>query len=577
MKQIDPSISERAKTWSSGAFDQETREKVKDLLDHHPEELTDAFYKDLEFGTGGLRGVMGVGTNRMNKYTVGMATQGLANYVLRSFDGSDQPRIAIAHDCRNNSRYFTDITAEVLTANGIHVYLFDALRPTPLLSFAVRELKCQAGIVITASHNPPEYNGYKAYWDDGGQLVPPHDKNIIAEVQKIDVEQIRFGKAEEYITTLDASFDDVYIERLKTLSLAPDIISKHSDLRMVFTPIHGSSVRLVPEALKAFGFEAVFGVAEQNVVDGNFPTVRSPNPEEPDAFEMALKRAREVDAEIAMASDPDGDRVGVAIKNPAGEFILLNGNQCAALLTHYVLEQHHQQNKLQGKEYIVKTIVTSELLNDIASHYNVECFDVFTGFKYIAEKMRLLEGEKQFLCGGEESYGFLVGDFVRDKDAVITCCMIAEVAAWARENGLTLYELLVEISLKYSLYVETLTSITRKGREGAEEIEAMMERFRKHPPASLAGRSVARIIDYQASFERDLFLDEVHPVNLPVSNVLQFILEDGTKVTMRPSGTEPKIKFYFSCRTKLENAAEYDEKRNKLLSDIEVIKDELQI
>jgi len=577
MRGVDEKVLGRAQAWLSEPFDQETQRQVRHLIDHDPEGLMDAFYKDLEFGTGGLRGVMGVGTNRMNKYTVGMATQGLAGYLLRSFPGPKRLKVAIAHDCRNNSGYFTDIAAEVLSANGIQVYVFDALRPTPLLSFAVRELNCQAGIVITASHNPVEYNGYKVYWDDGGQLVPPHDNNVIDRVQKTSAEQIRFGKKEQLISTLDASFDKVYIERIKTLSLNPAIISKHADLRIVFTPIHGTTVRLVPSALKAFGFQSVFNVPEQDVVDGNFPTVRSPNPEEPAAFDMALERAREVDADLVMATDPDGDRVGVAVKNTSGAYELLNGNQCAALLTYYVLDQWKKQGKLQGKEYIVKTIVTTGLLSEIAAAHDVECLDVLTGFKYIAEKMRQLEGEKRFLCGGEESYGFLVGDFVRDKDAVITCCMLAETAAWAREQGISLYELLLRIYTEYGLYVETLLSITRKGMKGAEEIREMISGFRHKTPDYIHGKTLARVIDYQKGIDRDLYLDEEHPVDLPESNVLQFVLEDGTRITMRPSGTEPKIKFYFGCRTKLEKASDYDKKRKELLDAIEKIKADLEI
>ncbi len=577
MKTIDSAILDRAKIWLTDVFDSETRRKVQELIDKRPEELAEAFYRDLEFGTGGLRGIMGVGTNRMNKYTVGIATQGLADYLHQLFPGDDPPKVAVAHDCRNNSAYFTQITAEVLSANGIKVYVFDALRPVPLLSFAVRELGCQAGIVITASHNPPEYNGYKVYWEDGGQLVPPHDKNIIANVHKTSVDQIRFGMKEALITTLDASFDDLYIERVKSLSMQPGIIEKHNDLRIVFSPIHGSAVRLVPEALKAFGFRAVFNVSGQDVVDGNFPTVDSPNPEEPAALSMALDKAREVDADLAMATDPDGDRVGVAIKDPAGEYVLLTGNQCAAILTYYVLEQMKQQGRLRGDEYIVKTIVTTELLSEMAESYGVECLDVLTGFKYIAEKMRLLEGKKRFLCGGEESYGFLVGDFVRDKDAVITCCMIAEAAAWARGQGLTLYDLLIRIYLEYALYVETMVSITKKGMKGAEEIKEMMDRFRRRPPETVDGKTLARMIDYQAGTDRDLYLDEEHPVDLPGSNVLQFILEDGTRITMRPSGTEPKIKFYFGCRTGLNKAEDFDHKRKEMLATIERIKKDLQI
>jgi phosphoglucomutase len=577
MKDTETVILDRARQWLGDAFDAETRNTVKGMMENKPEELADAFYRDLEFGTGGLRGIMGAGTNRMNKYTVGMATQGLANYILRSFPELDRPKVVIAYDCRNNSDFFTDITAEVLSANGIGVYVFDALRPTPLLSFAVRELNCQAGIMITASHNPAEYNGYKVYWDDGGQLVPPHDKNVIAEVQKTNVDQILFGKVEKLITRLDESFDEIFISKLKTLSLAPDLIQKHSDLRIVFTPIHATTVRIVPAAFKAFGFQNVFNVPEQDIVDGNFPTVESPNPEEPAAFEMALDRAKVVGADLVMATDPDGDRLGVAVKDRSGEYVLINGNQCAAILTYYVLEQWKKQGKLKGDEYIVKTVVTTELLAEMAASYNVDCYDVLTGFKYIAEKMRLLEGKKRFLCGGEESYGFTVGDFVRDKDAVISCCMVAEAAVWAREKGMTLLDLLVNMYLEYGLFMETLTSITKKGQQGAAEIKLMMDKFRADPPASIDGKTIARIIDFQASIDKDLYLNEEYPVDLPKSNVLQFVLEDGTRITMRPSGTEPKIKFYFGCRSKLDHAQDYEDRRAQLLKSVENIKKELGV
>ncbi len=577
MSKVDQEIKDRAEVWLTSVFDEDTRKEVKHMMDKDPGALAEAFYRDLEFGTGGLRGIMGLGTNRMNKYTVGMATQGLANYLLSSFSAIQRPSVAIAHDCRNNSDYFTRITADVLTANGIRVFVFDALRPVPLLSFAVRELNCQTGIVITASHNPVEYNGYKVYWEDGGQLVPPHDKNIIEEVRKTSVQDVRFDGDTTLITKLDEAFDRRYIKNISALSLNPEINRKHSDLQIVFTPIHGTTGRLVPQALEAYGFKSVYNVPGQNVPDGNFPTVKSPNPEDPAAFEMALKKAREVNADLVMATDPDGDRLGVGIKDDKGEYILLNGNQCAGILTWYVLEQMQQQGKLQGKEYIVKTIVTTDLLSEIAAEYQVESMDVLTGFKYIAEKIRLLEGSKKFLCGGEESYGFLVGDLVRDKDAVISCCMVAEAAAWARSQGMTLYDLLRSIYVKNGLYVESLVSVTRKGIEGAEEIRAMMEQFRQEPPESLDGLTIARILDYQTGIDNDLYLDQKFPVDLPAANVLQFVLEDGTKVTMRPSGTEPKIKFYFSCRSSLEKIEDYAQQREVLLGRTRRIQDELGI
>ncbi len=577
MKEIDAGILKHAEQWLTNAYDLETQDAVKQLMESDPETLADAFYRDLEFGTGGLRGIMGVGTNRMNKYTVGMATQGLANYILKSFPDLDRPKVAVAHDCRNNSELFTKITAEILSANGIAVYVFDALRPTPLLSFAVRELGCQAGVVITASHNPPEYNGYKVYWDDGGQLVPPHDRNVIDEVKNIHAEQILFGSDPSLIHTLDESFDAIYIEKMKALSLSPDLIRKHSDLGIVFTPIHGSTVRLVPETLKAFGFKSVYNVPEQDIVDGDFPTVASPNPEEAAAFSLALAKAKEVGADLVMATDPDGDRLGVAVKDRSGDYVLINGNQCAALLTYYVLEQWKVLGKLRGDEYIVKTIVTTDLLAEMAAEYDVECFDVLTGFKYIAEKIRLFEGEKRFLCGGEESYGFLVGDLVRDKDAVISCCMVAEAAAWAREQNMTLLDLLLQIYTRYDLFVEDLFSITKKGQKGALEIQQMMDRFRNNPPETIDGKTIARIIDYQSGMDYDRYLKENRRIDLPKSNVLQFILEDETRITMRPSGTEPKIKFYFSCRIRLENADAYENRRDELKASIKRIRKELGI
>ena len=575
---MDKPVLERAQRWLSEEYDDDTRQQVQELMDNDPETLSDAFYRDLEFGTGGLRGIMGVGTNRMNKYTVGMATQGLANYLKTTFSHLEQPKVAIAYDCRINSEYFARITAEVLSANGIQVFLFDALRPVPLLSFAVRELSCQAGVVITASHNPKEYNGYKVYWDDGGQLVPPHDKNIIAEVQKITrVSQIRFDKVAANITMLDESFDNTYLEKITTWSFSPELNKRHRDLKIVFSPLHGSAVRLVPAGLRSFGFEQVFTIPEQDRVDGRFPTVKSPNPEDPAAFEMALEKAREVDAELVMTTDPDCDRLGVAIKDPDGQYMLLNGNQTAALLTYYVLDQWKQQGRYAGNEYIVKTIVTTGLLSDIAADYDVTCLNVLTGFKYIAEKIKELEGQKRFLCGGEESYGFLVGDLVRDKDAVISCCMIAEVAAWARDQALTLYDLLMQIYRKYGLYVETLLSITREGQKGAGEISQMMDTFRKQPPETMDGKQVARMIDYHEGTDTDLRSRETHPVNLPASNVLQFVLEDGTMITLRPSGTEPKIKFYFGCKGVMNEGDQYGDKRAELLDTIGRIKKELGV
>ena len=576
MKKIDPIILERARTWLDESFDNETRQKVRKMMDEDPRALEEAFYRHLEFGTGGLRGIMGVGTNRMNRYTVGMATQGLANYLRKEYPGKEL-HVAIAYDCRHNSDYFAQVTAEVLSANGIGVYLFDNLRPVPLLSFTVRELKCQAGVVITASHNPKEYNGYKVYGEDGGQLVAPHDKNVILEVEKITMDQVRFSAKETKIKILDDAFDKIYLERLRKLSLLPEVVKRHKDLRIVFTPIHGATVKIVPAALKAFGFRQVYNVPEQDKTDGDFPTVASPNPEEAAAFEMALDKARSVNADLVMATDPDGDRLGVAIKDPAGNFVLLNGNQMATILTYYVLRQMKEKDRLASGDYIVKTIVTTELLSEIAASYDVESVNVLTGFKYIAEVIRQREGKQRFLCGGEESYGFLVGDLVRDKDAVIACCMIAEAAAWARENGIGLYKLMVQIYQEYGLWVENLLSITRKGIEGVGEIREMMDSFRNNPPDSLDGKALARVLDYQEGTDRDIFLNEVAQIELPKSNVLQFVLKDGTRITMRPSGTEPKIKFYFGCPSTLDDVKDYEGKRAESLERIERIKKEMKL
>lgn len=575
---IEENILERARLWTGNNFDQETRKQVEHLIQNDPTELTESFYRDLEFGTGGLRGIMGVGTNRMNKYTVGMATQGLANYVKKMFPG-ETPKAAIAYDCRNNSEFFARTTAEIFSANGFQVYLFESLRPTPLLSFTIRHYGCHTGVIITASHNPKEYNGYKVYWNDGGQLVAPHDTNVIEEVQNItDVSAINFDKKPELITIIGEETDKAYIEKLSTLSLAPETIQKHKDLKIVFTPIHGASVKVVPDLLKAFGFEKVYNVPEQDIPRGDFPTVISPNPEEPEALTMAIAKAKEVDADLVMATDPDGDRVGIAVRDHNHEFVLLNGNQAASLIIFYLLTQWKAKGKLHGKEYIVKTIVTTELLREIADDFNTECFDVLTGFKFIADIIRRLEGDKTFIGGGEESYGYLIGDMVRDKDATISCAIIAETMAWARENGKTLYELLIDIYVKYGFYKEKLISITKKGKAGMEEINRMMDKFRNHPPAAIDGSKIVVIKDYELSMEKDLETATETLIELPKSNVIQFFLEDGSVITMRPSGTEPKIKFYFGVKEKLNQKEDYeavaqtlDNKLNRLAESIQQV------
>ena len=556
---IDTEILKRARVWLDGNYDEDTKAEVRNMIENDPEGLTEAFYKDLEFGTGGLRGIMGVGTNRMNKYTVGMATQGLANYLKKMFPDNKTISIAIATDSRNNNTFFANTTANVMSANGIKVFMFDELRPTPELSFAIRHLGCQAGVVITASHNPPEYNGYKAYWEDGGQLVAPHDKNVIEEVQKIkNIDDVKFERNEDLIEIIGEEVDRVYVEKIKGLSLSPEIIERHKDMKIVYTPIHGAGVKLVPGSLKAFGFENIYHVSEQDIPDGNFPTVKSPNPEEPAALAMALDKAREVDAALVMATDPDTDRVGIAVRNDKGDFVLLNGNQTATLLINYLLKKWKEKGKVTGNEYIVKTIVTSEILKDIADKNGIETYDTLTGFKYIAEIIRLLEGKKQFIGGGEESYGYLVGDFVRDKDAVISCCMIAETAAWAADQGKTLYDLLPDIYVEFGFYKERLISIVRKGKAGAEEIQKMMEEYRANPPKQINGSDVVLIKDYLISKEIDKTTGEEKDINLPKSNVLQFFLKDGSKISVRPSGTEPKIKFYFSVKENLESKEKFD-------------------
>ena len=575
---IDSEILDKANFWLTNNFDEETRNQVQHLSDTDAKELTDSFYRDLEFGTGGLRGIMGVGTNRMNKYTVAMATQGLANYLIKMFPNEKQIKAAIAFDSRNNSKEFAKISADVLSANGIKVFLFNELRPTPVLSFTIRHLQCQSGIVITASHNPKEYNGYKVYWNDGGQLVNPHDNNVIEEVQKIkSIDDVKMNPVISNIELIGEDVDKVYLEKVKGLSLNAEIIEAHKNLKIVYTPIHGSGVNLVPKALKKFGFTNIISVDEQNIIDGNFPTVKSPNPEEPATLELALKKAKETDADILFGTDPDADRVGVAVKNDNGEFILLNGNQTASLLIYYLLYAWNDKQLIKGNEFIVKTIVTSELLKDIANSFNVESVDVLTGFKFIAEIIRLNEGKKKFIGGGEESYGYLVGDFVRDKDAVISCCIIAEAAAWAASKGKTMFQLLTEIYSKFGLYKETLLSLTRKGKEGAEEIQQMMINYRSNPPKTINGQKVAMIKDYKESVEKDFLKNTNTSINLPKSDVLQFFLDDGSKITVRPSGTEPKIKFYFGVKAELTNASKFEETNRILDEKIKGIIDSMKL
>ena len=552
-------IRKRATNWLGSDFNEETRKEVADMLEHDEKKLVDAFYQDLEFGTGGLRGIMGAGTNRMNIYTLGMATQGLSNYIIKQC-GSKGISVAIAYDCRNNSRYFAETTANIFSANGFDVFLFESLRPTPELSFAIRHYKCQSGVVITASHNPPEYNGYKAYWNDGGQVVAPHDEGITAEVRKIkSVSEIKFTGKKDKIKIIGKETDDLFLGEVLKMSLNPEIIKKFSDIGIVYTPIHGTGVKMIPPALKLFGFRNIISVPEQDKVDGNFPTVKSPNPEEPGALKMAIEKAVETGAELVMASDPDADRLGIACRNKNGDFILLNGNQTCTLLIYYILSQYKEKKLYKGNEYIIKTIVSTDLMDRIAKKYNVECYNVLTGFKFFAELIRKLEGKKKYIGGGEESYGFLPGDYVRDKDSVASCALVAEITAWAKSRGKSLYEVLIDIYLEYGLFREKLVNNVRKGLEGQSEIKAMMKGYRNNPPKMINSSKVVKINDYDSLISTDCGTGKKTKIDLIQSDVLQFFLGDGSKISVRPSGTEPKIKFYFSVNAKLESAVKFEE------------------
>ena len=554
-------VTARAQVWLEGNYDAETKAEVRQMLDAADKTLLiEAFYKDLEFGTGGLRGIMGAGTNRMNIYTVGAATQGLSNYLKAQFASLPQISVVIGHDCRNNSRKFAEISANIFSANGIKVYLFEDLRPTPEISFAIRHFGCQSGIVLTASHNPKEYNGYKAYWDDGAQMIAPHDENVITEVMNIkNVNDIKFEGNKDLIQIIGQEVDRAFLEKIKTLILSPEAIERNKDLKIVYTPIHGTGIKLIPDALRAYGFTNIIDVPEQNVISGNFPTVVSPNPEEPAALEMAVNKARETDADIVMASDPDADRIGIAIKNDKNEWILVNGNQTYLILIYYLIRRWKELGRLKGNEYVVKTIVTTEVMTDIARKNGVEYFDCFTGFKWIAAVMRDNEGKKTYIGGGEESYGFLAEDFVRDKDAVSACALMAEVTAWAKDNGKTLFELLQDIYIEYGFGKEKGISVVRKGKSGAEEIIQMMANFRTNPPKEIAGSPVKMIKDFKTLKMTDVSTGNVTDLVMPAtSNVLQFFTQDGTKISVRPSGTEPKIKFYIEVRGEMKTRADYD-------------------
>jgi len=567
---IETSIRQKIDAWLAGNYDDATKNEISGMLERNEHEaLSDAFYRNLEFGTGGLRGIMGAGSNRMNRYTLGMATQGLCNYLKLNFP-DQQVKVAIAHDSRNNSDVFARISADIFSANGIKVYLFEALRPTPELSFAIRHLNCQSGVVVTASHNPKEYNGYKVYWNDGAQVTAPHDKNIIEEVNKIkSVDEVMFVPNIANIEMIGADLDQAYINEVLKLSISKDAIKRQHDLKIVYTPLHGTGITLVPEVLKQFGFTNVHVVEEQAEPNGNFPTVIYPNPEEKDAMTLALKKAAELDADLVLATDPDSDRVGIAVKNLKGEFVLLNGNQTGALLINYLLQAWQQAGKLMGKEFVVKTIVTTDLIKEIADSYGVTMYETLTGFKYIAGKIRELEGKEVYIAGGEESYGYMIGAFVRDKDAISSCALIAEMAAVAKDKGQSLYEMMVEMYTKYSFYKEELVSFTKKGQRGAEEIQQMMADMRSNPPQSIAGSKVVAVSDYKYSTRKLILTGEEQKLDLESSNVLQYLTEDGSKISARPSGTEPKIKFYISVNEPLASAADFDATEQKLKRKIE--------
>ncbi|MEP7236838.1 MAG: phospho-sugar mutase [Ferruginibacter sp.] len=554
---MEAATQQKIDKWLSGNYDQAVKDEIKALQQSDPAGLEDAFYKNLEFGTGGLRGIMGIGTNRMNKYTVGMATQGYANYLKQCFEG--EISVAIAHDCRNNSRFFAEITANVFAANGIKVYLFEALRPTPELSFAIRTLGCKGGVVCTASHNPKEYNGYKAYWDDGAQMVPPHDKNVIKEVEKIaSVDDVKWTGGEANINSLGEAMDAKYLGMVKGLSVYPDVCTAQADMKIVYTPIHGTGIILVPKALEKFGFTNVHIVEEQSTPDGNFPTVIYPNPEETEAMSMGLKKAEALDADILLGTDPDADRVAIGVKNKKGDWVLLNGNQTAVLAFNYMIEARKAKGIAQPNDMVIKTIVTTDMIDVIAKASAVACYNVLTGFKWISKLIREKEGKENYIIGGEESFGLMIGDKIRDKDAISAVALSCEMAAYEKNKGRTLYDKLVDLYVQYGFYKESLVSVTKKGMNGAAEIAAMMEGYRSNPPQTIDGAAVIQLLDYELQLGKNLSSSETWTIDLPKSNVLQFVLADGTKISARPSGTEPKIKFYFSVNAKLSDAADFD-------------------
>ncbi len=570
--------TEKALSWLTPAYDAETQAEVKRILENPDKtELIDAFYKDLEFGTGGLRGIMGVGSNRMNIYTVGAATQGLANYLNKCFAGKKDISVVVGHDCRNNSRKFAEISADIFSANGIKVYLFDDMRPTPEVSFAIRQLGCQSGINITASHNPREYNGYKAYWDDGAQVLAPHDKGIIDEVNKVKVNDIKFQGNKDLIQIIGKDIDDVYLEKVHGISIDPEVIKRQKDLKIVYTPLHGTGMMLIPQSLKLWGFENVHCVPEQMVKSGDFPTVVSPNPENAEALTMAINLAKSIDADIVMASDPDADRVGMACKDDKGEWVLINGNQTCLIFLYYIIKNRIAMGKMKGNEFIVKTIVTTEVIRKVAEKNNIKMLDCYTGFKWIAREIRLREGKEQYIGGGEESYGFLAEDFVRDKDAVSACSLLAEICAWAKDQGKTLYDILMEVYLEYGFSKEVTVNVVKPGKSGADEIKAMMDNFRACPPKELGGSEIVMIKDYKTLKAADN-KGNVTDLDMPeTSNVLQYFTADGTKVSVRPSGTEPKIKFYVEVKGEMGCPKCYARETNAALEKVDAIKKSLGI
>lgn len=574
---MNAAIQERIDIWVNGNYDALTKSTIVDLQNNNPDELADAFYRNLEFGTGGLRGLMGVGTNRVNKYTIGMATQGFANYLKKTY-GNEEIKLAIAHDSRNNSRFLAETTANVFAANGIKVFLFESLRPTPELSFAIRKLNCKAGVVCTASHNPKEYNGYKAYWNDGGQLVPPHDKNVITEVEAINsVDDVKWDGGEKNITILGKEMDDAYLTMVKGLSVYPDVIAKQHDLKIVYTPIHGTGITLVPEVLSRFGFTNVNIVEEQATPDGNFPTVAYPNPEESETMSIGLQKAKALNADILLGTDPDADRVGIGVKNHKGEWVLMNGNQTAVLAFAYMMEARNAKGIAQPNDMVISTIVTTEMINEVAKFYKVGCYNVLTGFKWIAEKIKELEGKENYVIGGEESFGLMIGDQIRDKDAVSAVALMCEMAAYEKNKGKSLFDKMIELYLQFGFYYETLISITKKGMNGQKEIADMMDDYRNSPPSLINNVAVVTLLDYQLQIGKNLLTGESWKINLPKSNVLQFITADGSKISARPSGTEPKIKFYFSVNTTLPSKEDFDAKQQELNDRIKGIITSMQL